>query len=535
MIAHEVNPVLAKRVLGKGDVDIAAMILKLGNSDWVKEGRSYLASNDSTCPFCQQRTTEAFARSLGEYFDEAFLADSQAIETLRSAYAIEGERALRQLASLIAIPSRFIDVEALKQGKELLDARLASNAQRLALKKREPSQLVELEGLSNLSASVSGLVDGANALIAAHNKTVANLGAEKRGLSAQVWRHVLEVELKAELADYDSKKRALANAVENIGSNARKATTDKESKASEIRTLEKDSTSIQPTIDSINSILASFGFRGFSLAQAPGGVNYTLRRADGSDARDTLSEGEKSFVTFLYFYHLLKGSNAQAGMTTNRVVVFDDPVSSLDSDILFIVGSLIKGLFEEVREDRTHIKQVFVLTHNVYFHKEVTFNPKRSDTKAMNEETFWVVRKSDPHSKIESHASNPVRTSYELLWSEVRKPDRSNLAIQNTLRRILESYFKILGRIDTDDICAMFTGTDKLACKSLFSWLNDGSHFAQDDLYVAVDDSMIDRYLRVFRGIFVKSDHLGHYKMMMGNAFVDETPHPAVKEYAASA
>ena len=31
------------------------------------------------------------------------------------------------------------------------------------------------------------------------------------------------------------------------------------------------------------------------------------------------------------------------------MVVFDDPVSSLDSDILFIVGSLIKNLCQEVR------------------------------------------------------------------------------------------------------------------------------------------------------------------------------------------
>jgi wobble nucleotide-excising tRNase len=76
-------------------------------------------------------------------------------------------------------------------------------------------------------------------------------------------------------------------------------------------------------------------------------------------------------------------------------VVFDDPVSSLDSDILFIVSSLIKALFDEVRQGTAHIKQVFVLTHNVYFHKEVTFNARRTDRNAMrSEETFWVVRKS---------------------------------------------------------------------------------------------------------------------------------------------
>jgi len=194
-------------------------------------------------------------------------------------------------------------------------------------------------------------------------------------------------------------------------------------------------------------------------------------------------------------------------------------VSSLDSDILFIVGSLIKGLFDEVRSGGGHIKQVFVLTHNVYFHKEVTFNPKRHEA-AMNEETFWVVRKPANVTKIEKCESNPIKTSYELLWSEVRNPDRSNLAIQNTLRRILENYFKILGGVDPDKITGMFEGKEKLICKSLFSWVNDGSHYAHDDLYVSIDNSTVENYLNVFRAIFDKAGHFAHYEMMMGDAVV---------------
>jgi len=210
-------------------------------------------------------------------------------------------------------------------------------------------------------------------------------------------------------------------------------------------------------------------------------------------------------------------------MTTDRIVVFDDPVSSLDSDILFIVGSLIKELFDEVRAGTGHIKQIFVLTHNVYFHKEITFNKRRNKkAEALSDETFWIVRKSDMVSKLEKHNSNPIKTSYELLWSEVRRPDRSTLTIQNTLRRILENYFKILGGVDPDKIIAMFDdGKEKLICKALFSWVNDGSHFAHDDLYVSIDDSMVETYLKVFRAIFENSDHLAHYKMMMGDAYVD--------------
>lgn len=215
----------------------------------------------------------------------------------------------------------------------------------------------------------------------------------------------------------------------------------------------------------------------------------------------------------------MKGSDSESGITKDRVVVFDDPVSSLDSDILFIVGSLIKGLFDEVRTGAGHIKQVFVFTHNVYFHKEVTFNPKRHE-EAMNEETFWIVRKPAHVTKIEKCPSNPIKTSYELLWSEVRSPDRSNLAIQNTLRRILENYFKILGGVDPDEITGMFEGKEKLICKSLFSWVNDGSHYAHDDIYVSIDNSTVENYLNVFRAIFDKAGHFAHYEMMMGDALV---------------
>jgi len=245
-------------------------------------------------------------------------------------------------------------------------------------------------------------------------------------------------------------------------------------------------------------------------------------RLDGTDAKATLSEGEKTFVTFLYFYHLLKGSESDSGMTTDRIVVFDDPVSSLDSDILFIVGSLIKGLFDEVRRGTGHIKQIFVLTHNVYFHKEVTYYPNRKNDKAMNDETFWTVRKQGLISTLDKHTTNPIKTSYELLWAEVRKANRSNLSIQNTLRRILENYFKVLGGIDFDKLCAMFDGKERLICKSLCSWVHDGSHYAHDDLYITLDTTMVDSYLKVFRAIFDKSGHLAHYKMMMEDAFVEE-------------
>ncbi len=268
--------------------------------------------------------------------------------------------------------------------------------------------------------------------------------------------------------------------------------------------------------------MLSFGFTGFKIAKSQNDGYYSIIRPDGSEAEKTLSEGEQSFVTFLYFYHLLKGSTSESGMTEDRIVVIDDPVSSLDSDILFIVSSLIKRVFGEVRADAGHIKQVFVLTHNVYFHKEITFNQKRTSV-AMNEETFWIVKKTDHGSVAEKHSDNPIKTSYELLWNEVKDENRSILTIQNTLRRILEYYFKMLGNISNDEISEKFEGKEKQVCGTLFSWVNDGSHSVCDDLYVSCDASMVDTYLDVFKNIFKKSGHISHYNMMMGITEDQET------------
>lgn len=519
ILVHESTSILKTRVIGKEDVDIAAMIKKLGNSDWVREGRVFYEANENVCPFCQQSTTEAFTQSLNEYFDKTFETDSKAIDDLSANYKTDADRLQQQVISVIATPSKFLDVEKLNAEKELLDSRIIINIQRIAGKKKEPSQIVELESLSNVLTAIKMLVDAANALIAEHNKMVSNITQERRTLSGQVWKYLLEKELKADLTAYKSTHESLSKAITAMEAQVTTATTDKAKKIVEIRDLEKQTTSIQPTIDGINSLLSSFGFQGFSLAKAPKGNFYKLVRLDGSDAKATLSEGEKTFVTFLYFYHRLKGSYSESGMTTDRIVVFDDPVSSLDSDILFIVGSLIKGLFDEVRDKIGHIKQVFVFTHNVYFHKEVTFNSSRCRDMAMKEETFWVVRKPGLESKVDKHTSNPIKTSYELLWSEVKKADRSNLTIQNTLRRILENYFKFFGGIDPKDVCKKLSGKEQIICNTLLSWVNDGSHYAHDDLYMSIDNTTVDTYLEVFRAIFEKSGHSAHYKMMMGDAF----------------
>lgn len=509
--------ILKKRVIGRDEVDIAAMIKRLGNSDWVKEGRKYFDLNNHHCPFCQQKTDAIFAKCLGEYFDEQYSQDLAAIDELAARHGSFSQRLIGQLDSILAAQPDHVDITSLSQLAEIVRAKIGRNTQHIEKKRREPSFAVALEPLNTDLSAIDLLIATANSSVSKYNDTVENLGRERRILTADVWKFVVH-KAGDVLARFNARKEELEKAIAGLRAGITAKQAEHAQCERELKALERNVTSVQPTVDAINGLLDSFGFRGFRLKPSSAQQNcYEIVRNDGRDASSTLSEGEKTFVTFLYFYYLTRGSTSESGISTNRVVGIDDPISSLDSDVLFIVSTLVKRIFAEARDGTGLIKQVFLLTHNIYFHKEVSFDPSRGDG-CRNDETFWIVRKRGDTSHVEGFGYNPIKTSYELLWADVRSDTPSPLTIQNTLRRILENYFKIMGHIDKDVIVAYFKGEEQFICNSLFSWVNEGSHYANDDLYVSCDMSAAEKYLTVFRKIFEEAGHGGHYRMMMRSA-----------------
>ena len=65
---------------------------------------------------------------------------------------------------------------------------------------------------------------------------------------------------------------------------------------------------------------------------------------DGSLVSNTLSEGEETFISFLYFMQLAFGSQDKEKVSNKKILVIDDPICSLDSNILYIVSAMIKDL-----------------------------------------------------------------------------------------------------------------------------------------------------------------------------------------------
>lgn len=524
VVEIETNEIWKKIIVGKANVDIAKLIQRLNINDWVNQGKEYI--EDKTCPFCQQETiTDDFKKQIESFFDETYLKDIKQLKELKQEYNNLTQNIINQLNGIEtnqkSLSNSKLDIDKFSAYLKTLISQNTTNNEFLTNKVKEPSRSIELISIKEQAELVLNLINLANSEIKKHNDIVTNYATERSNLIKAIWKYLLE-EYKTEISQFNTQKSGLETGITNIEIQYKAKITEYKILDTEIKNLNKNVTSIQPTIDEINRILKSYGFLNFEIVPAQEEGFYQIQREDGSIAETTLSEGEITFITFLYYLQLTKGGISEDEVNNERVLVIDDPISSLDSNVLFVVATLIKDIIKNIKSEIGNVRQLILLTHNVYFHKEVSFIDGR--TKTCNKTNFWILRKNDKVTGLQSfEMNNPIQSSYELLWQELKSDEvKSTLTIQNIMRRIIENYFKLLGKYGDDDLILKFeTKEEQEICRSLISWINDGSHSINDDLYVELQDRTIDVYKKVFKDIFILTKHEGHYNMMMN--IIEET------------
>lgn len=90
------------------------------------------------------------------------------------------------------------------------------------------------------------------------------------------------------------------------------------------------------------------------------------------------------------------------------------------------------------------------------------------------------------------------------------------IGLENVLRRILENYFRLAGGIWEDEIAQYLDSGDRPVLRTLFNWVNEGSHGVFEDFHYSPSTVTQEMYLDVFRQVFDRSGHGAHYEMMMG-------------------
>jgi len=520
---------LSQKISGSSDTPIGKFIEYLENSDWVKQGIPYADKAEGKCPFCQQTLVKTTYDDLKSFFDDSYERDLNQIKAFLTQYSQKAKDIITTLQGYADNSLPILDYSLYNAELGTLISKIGTNIKEIEHKVNLPSVEAKLGSLKHLLERINEILFAFNKLIAESNEFARNQKTKQTECINGVWQIVVS-ELRNAINTFGNATSGNKNGIKNLDDKITEQTNLERECNRLISEKEATLTSVKPTADAINSILNRFGFEGFSIRENQDiSGTYKIIRSDGKSVGNTLSEGEYNFVCFLYFYHLVYGSQDKTGISQSKIVVIDDPISSLDSNVLFITSTLAKQIVDDCKNGREGIKQVFILTHNVYFHKEVSFlGPGKQWSKG--EVAFWVVKKINNISQIVDYGDkNPIQTSYELLWSELKESQSvKKITIFNTLRRILEYYFNIIGGLDYEKCINGFEGEDKLICKSLIACINDGSHFITDDFVMQYESAAMESYTRVFSLIFERMGHKSHYNMMMGiHPITEQTEEPS--------
>ena len=556
--------ILELAIVNSANTPFADFLKAVGSTEWVRQGHdAYHQAADGKCPYCNRTLPEDFEETLRTSFDDQYQTNLGRLDAFLGAYrsAANGLFIPLDKAPDDLYPS--IDIKPYRDKLDALKTTIALNIERIREKKADPAKAVTLEPtaqilqeLSDIITEYNRLIDENNAIVAAGPRKQAECRNAVFGHMAFVLKDVLEgysrsdAAIQQEIDDYHKKVDAEEALLQQIETDLHRLST---------QTVETET-----AMNNINVMLKDSGFQGFEVRPAtekvvkPDGsveivtpmplINYAVVRTDTGEVAENLSEGEKNFIAFLYFQQLVFGSEGSDGSSRDKIVVIDDPVSSMDSSALFIVGAQIRKMIEICRNNADNrnpvvpgnfIKQLFILTHNAYFHREVTY-PYANRYEFVS---FYLVKKIanksqvklfddvNPECPTERINVNPVKNSYAALWEEY-KDVTTGIPLMNTIRRILEYYFlqlcgyegSLLRQRILEENKASFTvdeyGNEDYTKYDLASamlsyiaanatGINDGMHY--------VDDYMDIQLCReTFKMIFDFMGQGQHYNMMMG-------------------
>ncbi len=363
-VSIENDPIWQKSVLGRDDLPISKHISKFGNQDWMRQGMAY--ADGDVCPFCGRHTIDGkLLKQLDEYFDGSFVKAVDSVANFKRQYEGFGKYVRGYLDGLgeYGDSLRIAGIQAKR-----LDALKANvldvvdfNLSKITYKEEHPSQAVALKSSEAcLNELCLALLD-ANRKISAFNELCAAKKQEQAAL-VRDFRKYLAATKKDLISAYLEQKTALDDRISAQNAAVSDAQTELEDTDKKIAELKRELSGITPSADRINSTLEAHGFHGFKLEAAEDVGSYRLVREDGADAIHTLSEGEETFVAFLYFVESLKSELGRE--FSGRIVVLDDPVNGLDAETLAVVASITSDIADSVSQGKDGLEQLVVLTHN---------------------------------------------------------------------------------------------------------------------------------------------------------------------------
>lgn len=506
----EQSELLSKVIVGNKNSSVATAIEELGNSDWVNTGIKYvhMDGEKGVCPFCQQETiTKKFLDQISAYFDESYNQDKSQIEQMISRYELEIKKAIDFLD--IIKEDSFLEKE--RTEIENLSANLTSvseqNLNSLREKAKTPSIQVSLQPIEKIIASVNSIIENVNSEITLYNQRITDIKGSKSKIKDRFWR-LMRKEYNSVIELYVANEKAYEQSVKNAQRDLQAKTSEISTNTALIEENRKKTVNIDEAVENIKNGLIDIGITDFTIEKySEEEALYRLRRENSDeDVFKTLSEGEKMVISFLYFIELCKGESTAEKASNKKIVVIDDPISSLSHIYVFNIGRLIHNEF--LRTEK--YDQLFILTHSLYFFYELT-NTNHKERKETQK--LFRICKNTESSYFEDMKYEDIQNDYQAYWHIIKDEKQAPALIANCMRNVMEYFFNF---VEKQDFAQVFQKPElqETSYMAFNRYMNRESHSKGQNIF-DIKEFDYNSFRQAFKKVFEIEGYIDHYNKMI--------------------
>lgn len=460
---------------------------------WVKEGRQLHKGKIDQCSFCGNDVTEQRWNELDSHFDEESEKLEKEIDTLISQIDTSIRNVDTQLQiNKNAFYSKFYsDLDTLiTQRQQAIDS-IKSELYRIKanLQERKDDLLnskIYIDFTDN-SQQLENCWTAFETYRKQANKYSNSLGTEQAEAKRLLrLREVSDFVTTIQYTSVSERIQALKATSDNQAQNKQAV----EAKIKQHITLIEDKERMMKDEEKgalkVNEYLNNFFGHEFLTLQALeeadvlGGKKIRFEIVRNGKKAHHLSEGECSLIAFCYFMAKLEDVETKG---SKPIIWIDDPISSLDSNHIFFVYSLINAEIIAIQE----FEQIFISTHNLDFLKYLKRLPSALNK---NQSAYFLITRENEISKIKimPRYLKDYVTEFNFLFHQIYLCSTANTEDENqhslfynfgnNIRKFLEAflYYKYPNAVEKDDKLTRFFGGNRQASSLTERINNEFSH-----------------------------------------------------------
>lgn len=396
LFIDEAEILVTKKISASDKID--ELIKNAVLNRWVSEGRGHHKNTRDNCAFCDNPISEDRWKELDRHFDQ----ESEELEERINFFIQQLDIKKKSALSALSI-NKSLFYSKFHGELDLLTGRLNSATEQysssvdilieqLTARKNDllnPINFQKPEDISGVLFAIHSAYEEVRKQSEEFTKSLSKdqVDTKKSLRLNEVANYIIEIGYLEQCAKIEQKKSEL-DAIEISG---KKISDEINTKKVQLAAKKRELNDEEKGAKKVNEYLTHFfGHQYLSLqaqmddvaGEEGKKIRFEVIR-DGKKAYH-LSEGECSLLAFCYFIAKLDDIDTK---DSKPIIWIDDPISSLDSNHIFFIYSLINA--EIVASSR--FKQLFVSTHNLDFLKYL---------KRLTENGFFIVSRQEKTSTI---------------------------------------------------------------------------------------------------------------------------------------